>query len=44
MDRMEGGPGLRRSLTGVRPGAGFHSLSTYGLIAVGGGIARALRH
>jgi len=39
---MEVGARLRRSLTGVRPGAGFHSVSTFGLFAAAAASARVL--
>ncbi|MHB8587948.1 MAG: MmgE/PrpD family protein [Candidatus Dormibacteraceae bacterium] len=40
---MEVGARLRRSLTGVRPGVGFHSVSTFGLFAAAAAVARVLR-
>lgn len=40
---MEVGARLRRSLTNVRPGAGFHSVSTFGLFAAAAAVARVLQ-
>jgi 2-methylcitrate dehydratase PrpD len=40
---MEAGSRLRRTLTGVRPGAGLHSVSTFGLFAAAAATARVLR-